>query len=109
MRVARYANPEEIEQYTPSRLELAISLVEAKNGGPLQGRTPIAFEKLRFAFKRDGKVVTRAFADMSVQELRAAVAHAKDFAVGGGMNKLQSAPEKMKARPLMQLCVKEGP
>lgn len=74
MRVAKYANPDEIEKYTTSKLDLAITSVETKNGGPLKGRNPIDFAKLRFAFKRDGKTVTKSMNDVVVSELRDSIA-----------------------------------
>lgn len=77
LRVARYASPADIEQYTPSRLDLAISLVEARNGGPLKARTPIAFDKLRFAVKEGEATTTLAFGDMTVEQLRLALALAR--------------------------------
>jgi hypothetical protein len=60
LRVAKYASPDEIERYTVSRLDLAIAIVETKNGGPLQERTPIAFDKLRCSFKDGTETVTRS-------------------------------------------------
>ncbi len=77
VRVAKYASPVEIERYGASRLDLAIALVEAQNGGPLKARTPIAFEKLRFTVKVAGKLATKSFGDLKVEDLRAALALAK--------------------------------
>lgn len=74
IRVAKYANPEDIERFTAARLDLAISFVETKNGGPLKGRTPIDFERLHFPFKQDGKRISKNLADITVVELRAAIA-----------------------------------
>ncbi len=74
MRVAKYATPDDIERYTSSRIDAAITFVETKNGGPLKGRNPIDFAKLRFAFKREGKIVNKALADITMLELRDALA-----------------------------------
>lgn len=77
LRVAKYANPSEVELYTVSKLDLAIAIVETRNHGPLKGRTPIAFEKLRFPFLDGTETVTRSFPDMTVGQLRSALALAR--------------------------------
>lgn len=77
MRVAKYASPADVERYTPTRIDLAITWVEARNHGPLNGHTPIAFDKLRFAFQQDGKTVTKGLADITASELQQAIAQLK--------------------------------
>ena len=74
MRVAKYASADDIERFTSSRLDAAITYVETKNGGPLRGRTPIDFAKLRFPFKREGKTVSKTMVDITMAELRDAIA-----------------------------------
>ncbi len=80
LRIARHASAEEIAKYTVSALDLAIAILESKNGAPLKGRTPIAFDKLRFSFKDTTGLVTRAFSEMTVAQLRLALAYARGHA-----------------------------
>jgi hypothetical protein len=82
LRVARYANPADIARYGATKLDLAISLVEAKNGGPLKAHTPIGFDKLRCTFKEGDQVVTRPLAEVTVDQVRAAVALARGQEAG---------------------------
>ena len=70
VRVAKYASAKELERYGASVLDAAITFVEAKNGGPLKGRTPIDFATLRIPVKSGSK----RLADSTVKELRAAIA-----------------------------------
>lgn len=77
IRVAKYANADDIEKYTPSRLDLAITFVETKNHGPLKGRTPIDFAKLHFPFKQGDTLVSKTLAEITVAELHDAIAHLK--------------------------------
>ncbi len=74
IRVARFANADDIERFTPTRLNLAIAWLEAKAGAPLKGNTPVAFERLRFPFKADGKTVSKSLEDITVAELNLALA-----------------------------------
>jgi hypothetical protein len=73
MRVARYATAKEIETFGASRLDAAITFIEARNGGPLKARTPIDFSTLRFPV--DGG--SKRLSDITVQEVRAAIAKVK--------------------------------
>jgi hypothetical protein len=96
IRVARYATPSDIELYTSSRLDRAITWLETKNGGPLAGRNPIDFSKLRIpVLVRDGdsssdrsvrsprsprsprsarEVVAKPLSELSVADLNDAIA-----------------------------------
>jgi hypothetical protein len=73
VRVAKCASADDIERHGASKLELAVKLIELRNG-PIKNRTPVAFEKLRCTFDDGEQTVTRAFPDCSVDELRQAIA-----------------------------------
>ncbi len=73
MRVAKYATAKEIETFGASRLDAAITFIEAKNGGPLKGRTPIDFSTMRFPVDGGNK----RLAELTVQDLRGAIAKLK--------------------------------
>lgn len=80
-RVAKYATPAEIETYSASRLSAAIVWLETKNGGPLKGRNPIDFAKLRIPVREAGqnpgeppRIVSKPLAELSVEQLRGAIA-----------------------------------
>lgn len=85
MRVAKYATAKEIETYGASRLDAAITFIETKNGGPLKGRTPIDFATLRFPAEKG----TKRLADLSVKQLRSAIATLK----GRAKTSTQASPQ----------------
>jgi hypothetical protein len=55
MRVARYASPLEEEKYGIALLDAALGYIEALTSGPVQGKLPVAFDKLRIPVVRAGK------------------------------------------------------
>ena len=69
MRVAQLATERQVERFTASRLELAITYIEAKTGRALERRGDINFERLR--------VDAVALDQVSHRELRAKVAALK--------------------------------
>ena len=76
IRVAKYASPAEEAKYGVSKLDAALSYIEANTGGTAKGRVPVDFAKLRIAVARD-KTTSRIPLDIpleetSVEELRAA-------------------------------------
>ncbi len=75
VRVAKYATPTDIETYTARRLDLAIAIVEFKNGGPLKAHTPLDFARLRFPVPKGKTVSMKGLAQCSVADLAAALAH----------------------------------
>ena len=69
IRVAKFASPAEEELYGVSKLEAAIAFVKAKLGTlPAHPPLPVAFNRLRIPVKTG----TKALADASVAEIRAA-------------------------------------
>lgn len=72
MRVARYASPAEEARYGVSKLDAVIAYIEAKSGGALQGRLPVAFEKLKIPVERDGKSVQVPLDEATVDAVEAA-------------------------------------
>ncbi len=82
IRVARYATAAEEERYGVSTLDAAIGFLEAKHGGPLPGRAPIAFERVTIPVKQGGVTHARRLADVSVKQIQAATA-----ALTGGAKK----------------------
>jgi hypothetical protein len=101
IRVARFANADDIERFTPTRLSLAIAWLEAKAGAPLKGNTPIAFERVRFPFKVDGKTVSKSLEEITVAELNLALALLK----GRERTSKKASPT---ARALLELIKKSG-
>jgi len=73
IRVARYASPVEEERYTVSKLDAALAYLDAKTGGTVQGRLPVAFEKLRIPVRRPARAAaTVSLEEATVAEVRAA-------------------------------------
>ena len=68
LRVVKYASADDIEWYSPSRLNLAIAYVEAVNGGP---RHRIHFDQLKI--RRPG-TKGRALEHVTLAELRESLA-----------------------------------
>lgn len=77
MRVAKWARSADIELYGASKLDLAITLLEAEQGSPLTRGAPLDFARLRVTFKDGAKSVVRAFGECSAISLRAAIALAR--------------------------------
>jgi hypothetical protein len=73
MRVARYASPDEENRYGVSKLDAAISYVEAKLGAPAKGRVPIDFAALRIEVERGGAQHRLTLDQATVQEVQAAL------------------------------------
>ncbi len=74
MRVARYASPAEEARYTTTKLDAALSYIEAKLAAPIDGRLPIALDKLRFDVERDGRARRVSLEEATVQDVNAATA-----------------------------------
>lgn len=72
MRVARYASPVEEAKYGTAVLDAALTYIEAITGGPIQGRLPVAFEKLRIPVEREGKTTKVSLTDATLREITAA-------------------------------------
>ncbi|GAC1542173.1 MAG: hypothetical protein NVS3B10_06630 [Polyangiales bacterium] len=68
VRVAQYASPEEEAKYTTSKIDAAITYLEARHGKPKSGRIPVAFEKLRLVTKGG----TVSFPEATVEQVRTA-------------------------------------
>lgn len=81
MRVAQFASPTEEELHTVSKIDAALSLLEAKAGAPLRGRIPVDFAKLKIPITSGSSTKRIAFVDASVEQVRAA---AKLLAARGG-------------------------
>nr|MBK7068886.1 hypothetical protein [Deltaproteobacteria bacterium] len=73
MRVARYASPNEISHHGPSKLDAALSLLEAGGNDLSSGKLPVDFGRVRVSVERDGKTSRVALDDASVDEIAAAV------------------------------------
>ncbi|MCC6559239.1 MAG: hypothetical protein IT372_40450 [Polyangiaceae bacterium] len=67
--MAKYASPAEEARYGVSKLDAAITYVEAKQGAPAKGRVPVAFNDLKISIDRDGKTVRLGLDDASVKEI----------------------------------------
>mgnify|MGYP001613902009 CR=1 FL=1 len=72
MRVARYASPDEEERSAVSKLDAALGYLDAKTGGAVKGRLPVAFDKLRIPVRRQAAATTVSLEDATVAEVRAA-------------------------------------
>ncbi|MDB4932934.1 MAG: hypothetical protein JWM10_5418 [Myxococcaceae bacterium] len=72
VRVARHASPDDEVRFGVSRLDAALTLLEAQGIDLVHGRVPVDFNRLRVAVKRDGKAARVALIDASVDEVRAA-------------------------------------
>jgi hypothetical protein len=72
VRVARYASPAEEAKYGTAILDLALAYIEALTGGPIKGKLPIAFDKLKIPVERGGKVIKAPLAEASLREIREA-------------------------------------
>jgi hypothetical protein len=72
MRVAKYASPAEETTYGTALLDAALGYIEALTGGPVQGKLPIAFAKLRIPCVRDGKKTKRPLKEVIVAEVNRA-------------------------------------
>jgi hypothetical protein len=73
MRVARYASPANLAHYGPSKLDAALSLLEAAGNDLSGGRLPIDFAHLKVVVERDGQSLRVALDAASVDEVVAAV------------------------------------
>jgi hypothetical protein len=94
VRIAQYASPQEEAAYTTSKIDAAITYLEAKNGKSDSGRIPVDFAKLRVQTK--GGAVR--FADATVQQVREAARLAQRSGTRGGAAK--------KASPVVAALVK---
>jgi hypothetical protein len=71
VRVAKYASPAEEARYGVAKLDAVLAYLEARTG-PLRGRLPVDFSKLRIAVPQGDRVRRLGVADASVAEIRAA-------------------------------------
>jgi len=71
VRVAKYASPAEEARYGVAKLDAVLGYLEARTG-PLRGRLPVDFRKLRLPVRRDGRERRVGVAEASVGEIRAA-------------------------------------
>ena len=72
MRVARFASPEEETKYGVSKIDAALSYLEAKAGTQLKGRLPVAFDRLKVPASVNGTQKNVPFAQATVQSLAVA-------------------------------------
>lgn len=73
VRVAKFASPREEEKYGTTRLDAALSFLEAKLGAPLaHPPLPIAFDRLKIPVTRDGKTTSVPLEKAAVEEIVAA-------------------------------------
>ncbi|MBK8259392.1 MAG: hypothetical protein IPK82_42895 [Polyangiaceae bacterium] len=72
IRVAKYASPAEENRYGISKLDAAISFIEAQLGQPVQGRLPVAFDALRIPVEKDAKTTTLPLEKCPVEQIQAA-------------------------------------
>ena len=72
MRVARYASPVEEARYGVSKLDAVIGYLEAQSGGPIKGRLPVAFDKLKIPVERDGKLTQVPLEEATVEQIETA-------------------------------------
>ena len=90
IRVAKYASPDEEEEYGVSKLDAAIAFVEAKAGAPAKGRVPVDFAKLRIPVVREGAHQRVPLDLATVEELRSATRAVTR--AGGGAGKAPPSP-----------------
>lgn len=72
VRVARYASPDDETRFGVSRLDAALTLLEAQGMDLVRGHVPVDFARLRVAVKRDGKAARVPLLEATVDEVRAA-------------------------------------
>lgn len=72
VRVARVASPNDESRYGVSKLDAALTLLEAQGVELGRGRLPVDFARVRVDVKRDGKAERVALADATVEEVRTA-------------------------------------
>ena len=71
-RVARFASPAEIEAWGDTRIDAALTYLEAKAGAPLRGKLPVALDKVRIPVTVKGKTTTLTLATATRDQLRTA-------------------------------------
>jgi hypothetical protein len=72
VRVAKYASPIEEATYGNAIIDAAISFIEAKTGGPVEGALPIKLEALRIPVETKGHTQRLALKDATLQQITAA-------------------------------------
>jgi len=70
VRVAKYATPDDEARYTITKLDAVLTYLEAKMGGPPNGRVPIDFAKVRIP--KDGHERGLPIEQASIPQVRAA-------------------------------------
>jgi hypothetical protein len=93
MEVARYADPEEIEAYTPSKIAAAIDYIEKKIGAPVRGRLPIKLASLKIEVAPKKRVPLK---DATVQDIRDAVRGE------GKRRKIEASPAERAIREVLE-------
>ncbi len=71
-RVARFANAKQIEQLGDTKIEAVLDYLEAKTGGPITSRLPVALDDVKVPVEREGKTANLPLAEVSREQLRAA-------------------------------------
>ena len=71
MRVAKYASPDEESHFGTSKLDAALGYLEAKTG-PLTGRLPVDFKKLRIPVESKDGAKSVALGEATVQQIATA-------------------------------------
>lgn len=73
IRIAKFASPRDEEKYGGTRLDAALTYLEAKLGSPLEHPPlPVAFDRLKIPVQRDAKTARVSLEDASPDEIRAA-------------------------------------
>jgi hypothetical protein len=72
IRVARYCSPEDEHTYTPTKLDAAITYLEARTHGPVKGRLPVKLASLHIPVTRNGHERSVPLDDATVPEILAA-------------------------------------
>ena len=97
VRVARYASPEQEVHLGTAVIDAAIGYVEAKLGGPIEGKLPFDLDTLRVAVEVDGKNVRLGLDEVTVEQLRAATT-ALTRRAGTTRSKLSPSEKALRAR-----------
>ena len=72
VRVAKYASPAEEATFGNAIIDAAISFIEAKTGGPVEGKLPIKLDALRIPVETKGHTTRVSLKDATLQQINAA-------------------------------------
>ena len=89
IRVARHASPAEEAKYGTSILDAALSYIEAKTGGAVNGSLPIRFEALRIPVTRDGSAKRLPLEKATLADITAAT---RALTTAAGSSRARSSP-----------------